>query len=61
MPIGKRMKSALTKVDRVDAQRLQEVRDEIASFVHGSVLQDAPVFNTCATRADRCGLTRTSH
>src|SRR5579871_3124965 len=47
---------ALTKVDRVDAQRLREVRDEVAAFVAGSVLRDAPVFETCATRADDPGV-----
>ncbi|WP_144149412.1 selenocysteine-specific translation elongation factor [Paraburkholderia sp. BCC1884] len=41
---------ALTKVDRVDAQRLQEAKDEIAALLNGSVLQDVPVFDTCATR-----------
>jgi len=48
---------ALTKTDRVDAARLQQVRAEIASFLSGSVLQDAPVFETCATRADDLGVT----
>jgi selenocysteine-specific elongation factor len=47
---------ALTKVDRVDAQRLREVRDEVAAFVSGSVLKDAPVFETCATRVDDPGV-----
>ncbi|MFP3564882.1 selenocysteine-specific translation elongation factor [Paraburkholderia sp. SIMBA_030] len=47
---------ALTKVDRVDAQRLQDVRREIAAFLRGSVLQDAPVFDTCAMRADDSGV-----
>ncbi|WP_341318006.1 selenocysteine-specific translation elongation factor [Paraburkholderia sp. IMGN_8] len=52
----KRGAIALTKVDCVDAQRLQEVRQEIASFLRGSVLQDAPVFDTCAMRADDPGV-----
>ncbi|HZZ04928.1 selenocysteine-specific translation elongation factor [Paraburkholderia sp.] len=52
----KRGAIALTKVDRVDAQRLQEVHDEIAAFLSGSVLQDAPVFDTCATRDDDPGV-----
>jgi selenocysteine-specific elongation factor len=47
---------ALTKVDRVDAQRLREVRDEVAVFLSGSVLHDAPVFETCAMRADDPGV-----
>ena len=47
---------ALTKVDRVDAQRLREVHDEVAAFLHGSVLQDAPVFDTCATQPDDPGV-----
>ncbi|MFM0734757.1 selenocysteine-specific translation elongation factor [Paraburkholderia sediminicola] len=52
----KRGAIALTKIDRVDAQRLQEVHDEIAAFLRGSVLQDAPVFDTCATRDDDPGV-----
>jgi selenocysteine-specific elongation factor len=47
---------ALTKVDRVDAQRLREVRDELTVFLSGSVLHDAPVFETCAMRADDPGV-----
>ncbi|MGF6963945.1 selenocysteine-specific elongation factor [Paraburkholderia sp. WC7.3g] len=47
---------ALTKVDRVDGERLREVRDEVSAFVGGSVLRDAPVFGTCATRADDAGV-----
>ena len=47
---------ALTKVDRVDAQRLREVHDEVSAFLGGSVLQDAPVFDTCATRSDDPGV-----
>jgi selenocysteine-specific elongation factor len=47
---------ALTKVDRVDAQRLHEVHDEATTFLSGSVLHDAPVFETCATRADDPGV-----
>jgi selenocysteine-specific elongation factor len=47
---------ALTKVDRVDAQRLQEVHDEVRAFLSGSVLRDAPVFDTCAVRADDPGV-----
>ncbi|ACD20854.1 selenocysteine-specific translation elongation factor [Paraburkholderia phytofirmans] len=47
---------ALTKVDRVDAQRLREVHDEVRAFLSGSVLQDAPVFDTCAVQADDPGV-----
>ncbi|RZF23783.1 selenocysteine-specific translation elongation factor [Paraburkholderia sp. UYCP14C] len=47
---------ALTKVDRVDDQRLREVRDEVSAFVGASVLRDAPVFDTCATRAGDAGV-----
>jgi selenocysteine-specific elongation factor len=47
---------ALTKTDRVDAQRLQEAHDEVAAFLSGSVLRDAPVFDTCATCADDTGV-----
>jgi len=47
---------ALTKIDRVDAQRLREARAEVAAFLSGGVLQDAPVFDTCATCADDPGV-----
>ncbi|MFM0239216.1 selenocysteine-specific translation elongation factor [Paraburkholderia phytofirmans] len=47
---------ALTKVDRVDAQRLREVHDEVRAFLSGSVLQDAPVFDTCSVQADDPGV-----
>lgn len=47
---------ALTKVDRVDAQRLREVHDEVSAFLSGSVLEDAPVFDTCATHSDDPGV-----
>ncbi|MFM0227778.1 selenocysteine-specific translation elongation factor [Paraburkholderia dipogonis] len=47
---------ALTKVDRVDAQRLREVHDEISAFLSASVLEDAPVFDTCAVRAEDPGV-----
>ncbi|MCP2089937.1 UNVERIFIED_ORG: selenocysteine-specific elongation factor [Paraburkholderia sediminicola] len=52
----KRGAIALTKIDRVDAERLQEVHDEVAAFLSGSVLQDAPVFDTCATREEDPGV-----
>ena len=47
---------ALTKIDRVDAQRLREVHDEVSAFLSGSLLQDAPVFDTCAVQADDPGV-----
>ncbi|HEY4295521.1 MAG TPA: selenocysteine-specific translation elongation factor [Paraburkholderia sp.] len=47
---------ALTKVDRVDAQRLRDVHDEVAAFLGGSVLRDAPVFDTCAPREGDAGV-----
>jgi selenocysteine-specific elongation factor len=47
---------ALTKIDRVDEARLQQVREDIASFLGGSMLADAPVFETCATRAGDPGV-----
>ncbi|MFM0205439.1 selenocysteine-specific translation elongation factor [Paraburkholderia fungorum] len=47
---------ALTKIDRVDAERLQQVHEEIAAFLSGTVLRNAPVFDTCATRDDDPGV-----
>ncbi|HEX3379391.1 MAG TPA: selenocysteine-specific translation elongation factor [Paraburkholderia sp.] len=47
---------ALTKIDRVDDERLREVRDEVSAFVGDSVLRDAPVFDTCATREGDAGV-----
>ncbi|RKE40149.1 selenocysteine-specific translation elongation factor SelB [Paraburkholderia sp. BL23I1N1] len=47
---------ALTKIDRVDAERLKQVHDEVAAFLSGSVLQDAPVFNTNALNDDDPGV-----
>ncbi|NPT53571.1 selenocysteine-specific translation elongation factor [Paraburkholderia elongata] len=52
----KRGAIALTKIDRVDAERLQQVHDEVTAFLSGSVLQDAPVFDTYATRDDDPGV-----
>jgi selenocysteine-specific elongation factor len=47
---------ALTKIDRVEAQRLLEVHEEIQAFLSGSTLQDAPVFDTNATLVDDPGV-----
>ena len=47
---------ALTKIDRVDAQRLQDVHEEIKSFLSASTLHDARVFDTNATLADDPGV-----
>jgi len=47
---------ALTKVDRVDAQRVRDVHNEVTAFLGGSVLQAAPVFETCATQAGDPGV-----
>lgn len=52
----KRGAVALTKIDRVDAVRLKEVHDEVAAFLSGSVLQDAPVFETNALHDDDAGV-----
>lgn len=46
----------LTKIDRVDAQRLQEAHDEVRALLTGSALHDVPVFDTCATHADDPGV-----
>jgi selenocysteine-specific elongation factor len=47
---------AVTKIDRVEPQRLPAVRLEIASFLAGSAWQNAPVFDTNATRAEDPGV-----
>ncbi len=47
---------ALTKIDRVDAGRLKEVREEIEAWLATSILQDAPLFDTNATRDDDAGV-----
>ncbi|CAG4912448.1 selenocysteine-specific translation elongation factor [Paraburkholderia saeva] len=47
---------ALTKIDRVDAARLAEVRSEITAFLAPTPLADAPFFETNATRADDPGV-----
>ncbi|WP_281664487.1 selenocysteine-specific translation elongation factor [Paraburkholderia fungorum] len=52
----KRGAVALTKIDRVDAVRLKEVHEEVTAFLSGSVLQDAPVFETNALHDDDAGV-----
>ncbi|GAB5094567.1 selenocysteine-specific translation elongation factor [Caballeronia sp. HLA56] len=47
---------AVTKSDRVDAARLNEVHAEIAALLAGTALQDAPLFNINATRDDDSGV-----
>ncbi|WDR99045.1 selenocysteine-specific translation elongation factor [Burkholderia ambifaria] len=47
---------ALTKCDRVDPARVAAVRDEITAWLHGSTLDGAPIFETCATRDDDPGV-----
>ncbi|MDR5801470.1 selenocysteine-specific translation elongation factor [Caballeronia sp. LZ001] len=47
---------AVTKSDRVDAARLNEVHAEIAALLAGTALLDAPLFNTNATRDDDSGV-----
>ncbi len=48
----------LTKVDRVDAARLETVRAELAGLLAGSALQGATVFALSATRGDGVALLR---
>ena len=47
---------AVTKIDRVEPQRVHDVHREIAALLFGGALQDAPVFDTNATRADDPGV-----
>lgn len=49
---------AITKIDlnRVDAQRLEAVRQEIAQLTAGTFLEDAPVFPVNAAAADDPGV-----
>ena len=46
---------AITKIDRVDAARLQALRDELAALLRGHALEGAPVFAVDATVADDPG------
>ena len=46
---------AITKTDRVDAARLQALRDEIAALLRGHALAGAPLFAVNATAADDPG------
>ncbi len=47
---------ALTKVDRVPRDRIDEVRDEISAILARSNLADAPVFETAAALPDDPGV-----
>ena len=47
---------ALTKADRVDRERLQEVEAEVRATLAGGPLQDAPVFALDATAAEDPGI-----
>lgn len=49
---------ALTKVDRVPAQRLAQVRSELAEALAKSPLRDAPVFPVVATTGEGVGALR---
>ena len=46
---------ALTKVDRVDESRLDEVRAQVAAWLADTPLADSPLFETNATRANDAG------
>ena len=43
---------ALTKIDRVDADRLAAAREEVEILLHGSGLEDAPVFPVSGLTGD---------
>lgn len=47
---------ALTKVDRVEASRLQEVRAELKMLLAGTPLADSPIFETNALSPDHPGV-----
>ncbi|WP_206996846.1 selenocysteine-specific translation elongation factor [Trinickia mobilis] len=47
---------ALTKVDRADAARVAQVRDEIRAWLAHTVLADAPVFEIDATQPADAGM-----
>jgi selenocysteine-specific elongation factor len=47
---------ALTKTDRVDAERLAQVRDEICAWLASTPLANAPLFATNATQPDDPGV-----
>jgi selenocysteine-specific elongation factor len=51
---------ALTKVDRVDAARLAQVRDEIGAWLASTVFAGAPIFETNATVDDDAGVAELS-
>ena len=43
---------ALTKIDRVDADRIEEVREDITNLVATTTLADAPIMPVCAPTGD---------
>ena len=45
----------ITKADRVDAARVDAVRDDVAALLHGTPLSGAPVFVVAAPRGDGIG------
>ncbi|WP_153101914.1 selenocysteine-specific translation elongation factor [Paraburkholderia hayleyella] len=49
---------ALSKTDRVDAARREQVRAEIQAWLAATPLAHAPVFETCATQPDDPGVSR---
>lgn len=49
---------ALTKVDRVDAERLAQARVEISAWLAPTSLADAPIFETNASVPDDTGVTQ---
>jgi len=46
---------ALTKIDRVDIERLRIVKNEIAAMLASTALHDAPIFEVDATKPDDAG------
>lgn len=47
---------ALTKVDRVPRERIDEVREEIAAILSVTALADSPIFETAATQPNDPGV-----
>jgi len=51
----------LSKADRVDAQRLQEVQAEVTATLAATALRDAPIFALNATAPDDAGIAALRH